>query len=394
METATHPHLMNVYRRLPIRFERGEGLWLWDSAGNRYLDALSGIAVSGLGHAHPAVTQAIQKQAAALIHSSNVYRIPHQETLATELARLSGLDQAFFCNSGAEAVEAALKLARLYGHHKGIEFPHIVVMKGAFHGRTFATLAAGDSQKAQAGFEPLMPGFIRAPFNDIAALETIARNHNNIAAILLEPIQGESGIRIPDPEYLSKVQTLCQKQAWLMMLDEIQTGMGRTGQLFAYQAYPNVLPDVLILAKGLANGVPIGCCLAKDATAKLFKPGNHGSTFGGNPLATAAGLATLNFIETQKLWENAAQKGHRLLKGLKEKLQGHPAVIDIRGQGLMIGIELDRFCREILLLALEKRLLFTANEKIMRLLPPLIIQDAQIDQILEIVPELIKKFTS
>ncbi len=386
-------HLMNVYQRLPVTFERGEGVWLWDTEGNQYLDALSGIAVSALGHSNPAVVDAIQKQAAKLIHTSNVYQITNQEKLADVLCRLTGLSQTFFCNSGAEALEAALKLARLFGHQKGIDFPHVVVMEGAFHGRTFTTIAAGDSKKAQTGFEPLVEGFVRIPYNDIPALEAIKNTHPHIAAVLVEAVQGESGIRIPDENYLPHIRKICTAQNWLMILDEVQTGLGRTGTLFAYQAY-DFLPDVLTLAKALGNGVPIGACLATEQTANLFKPGSHGSTFGGNPLSTAAALATLNEIEKYKLWKNAKQQGERLLQGLKEKLDKHPHVKDIRGKGLMIGIELDKPCRDILLHALKKRILFTvSNETVIRLLPPLIIQDEQIKQITKVVSELIDEFT-
>jgi acetylornithine/N-succinyldiaminopimelate aminotransferase len=386
-------HLMDVYKRLPVTFEHGEGVWLWDTEGNKYLDALSGIAVSGLGHSNPAVVKAIQTQAAKLIHTSNLYQIANQEKLADMLCRLTGLSKAFFCNSGAEALETALKLARLFGHQKGIDFPHTIVMAGAFHGRTLATLSAGDSKKAQAGFEPLVEGFIRIPYNDISALVAIANRHNNIAAVLIEPVQGESGIHVPDENYLSEVRKICTEQDWLMILDEVQTGLGRTGTLFTYQAY-DFLPDVLTIAKALGNGLPIGACLAQEHVANLFKPGNHGSTFGGNPLSTAAALATLKEIETHKLWENAGRQGARLLQGLKEKLAGHAAVKEIRGKGLMIGIELDRPCRDILPLALKKRILFTvSNETVIRLLPPLIINDEEVQQIIETVPELIHAFT-
>jgi len=392
-------YLMNVYKRLPVAFERGEGVWLWDTQGNQYLDALSGIAVCGLGHAHPTVTKAIQEQAAKILHTSNVYQIPNQITLAEILCRLSGLDQAFFCNSGAEAIEATLKLIQLYGHHKGIACPQTIVMTNSFHGRTLATIAAGGSQKAQAGFEPLMPGFIRVPYNNIAALENIA-DPQNIAAVLVEPIQGESGIQIPDKDYLRQIRQICNKNNWLMALDEVQTGLGRTGTLFAYQQAATedptsapLMPDILALAKALGNGVPIGACLAKETVANLFQPGKHGSTFGGNPLCTAAALATVKEIETHKLWENAAIQGQRLLQGLQDKLKDHPHVKAIRGKGLMIGIELDRPCRDIMLLALKKRLLFTvSNETVIRLLPPLIINETHIQQIVHTLPELIDEY--
>lgn len=386
-------HLFDVYKRLPVTFERGQGVWLWDTDGNKYLDALCGIAVTGLGHAHPAVTEAIQKQATKILHTSNVYQIANQTALAEMLCRLTGLSKAFFCNSGAEAVETALKLARLYGHQKGIESPAVVVMTGSFHGRTMATIAAGDSVKAQSGFEPLTPGFIRVAYNNASALEATLQLHNNIAAVMLEPVLGESGILIPDEGYLTKVRAICDKYKVLMILDEIQTGMGRTGTLFTYQAYP-WLPDVLTVAKGLANGVPIGSCVATEAAASLFKPGSHGSTFGGNPLSCAAALATLKEYETYQYWKNAAKQGVALLKGLTEKLKNHPHVKAIRGKGLMIGIELDRPCRDILLLGLKKRLLFTvSNETVIRLLPPLIIESEHVDQIIATLPELIDEFT-
>ena len=387
-------HLMNVYNRLPVTFERGEGVWLWDTTGKRYLDALSGIAVCNLGHTHPAVTEAIQKQASLLIHTSNLYQIAHQTQLADTLCRLTGLDQAFFCNSGAESLETALKLIRLSGHQKGIALPQIIVMSGAFHGRTFATLSAGGSQKAQAGFAPLHPEFIRAPYNNIPALQQIASTHPAIAAILVEPIQGESGVQVPDQDYLTKIRQLCDKQGWLMAIDEVQTGLGRTGRWFSYLDN-GIKPDILCLAKALANGVPIGACLATTAVGSLFTPGAHGSTFGGNPLATAAALATLTAIESQKLWENAKKQGETLLQGLTERLKHNPHVIAIRGKGLMIGIELDRPCRDILLLALKNGLLFTvSNETVIRLLPPLIIEDVHIQQILNTLPRLIDEFTT
>lgn len=387
-------HLMNLYKRLPVAFERGEGVWLWDTQGNKYLDALSGIAVTGLGHANPAVVQAIQAQATKLIHSGNIYQIPHQITLGDTICRLSGLDKAFFCNSGAESVEAAIKLMRLYGHQKGIEEPQIVVMKDSFHGRTMATISAGGSIKAQEGFEPLLPGFVRVPYNDIPALEKAIKANPNIVGVLVEPVLGESGIIVPDDDYLVKIRALCDQYKLLMTLDEVQTGMGRTGSLFAYQAYPKLLPDVLCLAKGLANGVPIGACLATELAASVFKPGSHGSTFGGNPLACAAALATLKEYETHKHWENAKKQGDILLKGLKEKLSNHPHVVAIRGKGLMVGVELNLPCRDILLIALKKGLLFTVSrENVLRFLPPLIIQTEEIQYIINTLPEIIDEFT-
>lgn len=383
---------MNVYKRLPVVFERGEGVWLWDTEGNKYLDALSGIAVTSLGHCHPKIVEAIHSQSSKLIHTSNLYQIANQTALANELCRLTGLSKAFFCNSGAEAVETALKISRLHGHQKGIPFPKVVVMSGAFHGRTMATIAAGGSKRSQEGFEPLTPGFLRVPYNDIPALEALAKTHQDIAAVLVEPVQGESGIRVPAEDYLVNIRKICDANGWLMMVDEVQTGMGRTGALFDYLAY-DYLPDVLMIAKALANGVPIGACLAKEPAASLFKPGNHGSTFGGNPLACAAALATVKEMENLKIWENAKKQGHALLQGLKDKLKNNPHVKDIRGKGLLIGIELDKPCREILLLALKKGLLFTvSNENVIRLLPPLIFTDENTQMVLKILPELIDEF--
>jgi acetylornithine/N-succinyldiaminopimelate aminotransferase len=385
-------HLMDTYKRLPVTFERGEGMYLWDTEGNKYLDGLAGIAVTGLGHANPVVTRAIQDQAANLLHTSNLYQIKNQNALADELARLTGLARTFFCNSGAEAIEAAIKLTRLYGHEKGIESPKIVVMTGAFHGRTMAAVTATANHKFQAGFDPLVPGFIRSTYNDIEALRALADKHNDIVAVMLEPVQGESGVNIPADDYLNEIRTLCNEKNWLMIVDEVQTGMGRTGSLFAYQSH-QILPDIITVAKGLANGVAIGACLAQEKVANLFKPGSHGTTFGGNPLACAAGLATLKEIERLKIWENAKTQGTLLLNGLKENLKNIPQVKDVRGKGLMIGIELDRPCREILLLGLQERLLFSvANENTIRILPPLIINQEQSTQIIEVISKIIREF--
>lgn len=386
------PHIMHTYNRLPISFEYGKGVWLFDDKGNKYLDALSGIAVCGLGHAHPAVTKAIQEQAEKLLHTSNLYRIPNQTMVANLLSEFTGLDRSFFCNSGAEAVECAIKLARLYGHEREIEFPHILVMTGSFHGRTMATISASGNAKIQEGYAPLMPGFIRVRYNDVDAIRAIAEGNDNIVAVLVEPIQGEGGIRVPADNYLNHVREICDEHEWLLILDEVQTGMGRTGTLFNYQSH-GIQPDILTLAKGLANGIPIGACVAKEHVAELFKPGKHGSTFGGNPLSCAAAIATLKTITNNKLWENAKHQGETLLKGLKEKLKGHPHVVDIRGRGLMIGIELDRPCRPILDLALEKRLLFNiTSEKVIRLLPPLIFEDEHTKYVLDTLPGLIDAF--
>ena len=383
---------MTTYTRLPVTFDRGEGAWLWDSAGKKYLDAVSGVAVCGLGHAHPAVTKALCEQAGRLVHTSNLYGIANQQALGDRLTQLSGMDKVFFSNSGAEANEAAIKLARLYGHNKGIATPAIVVAENSFHGRTLATLTATGNRRVQAGFEPLVQGFVRVAYDDLDALATIAKNSPNVVAILVEPIQGESGIQIPSADYLDGVRALCDQFGWLMMLDEIQCGMGRTGKLFAFQ-HTGIKPDVMTLAKGLGNGMPIGACLARGAAADVFKPGNHGSTFGGNPLACSAALAVLETIEREKLSDRAAQLGLRMKTGLDSALAGVAGVVQIRAKGLMIGIELDRACGELTKQALAQGLLINVTaEKIVRLLPPLIISDAEADQIVSGVSALIKSF--
>lgn len=385
-------HLMDTYNRLPITFERGEGAWLWDTQGNKHLDALSGIAVCGLGHAHPAVTAAISEQAARLVHTSNIYGIENQVILSDMLARLSGMDRMFFGNSGAEANEAAIKLARRYGHQKNIKQPAIVVMEGSFHGRTLATLTASGNRKIQAGFEPLVQGFVRAPFNDLTALDTIAKNTPNVVAVLVEPIQGEAGIRIPAADYLEEIRQLCDQYGWLMMLDEIQTGMCRSGEWFAFQ-HSSARPDVMTLAKALGNGVPIGVCLARGAAAEVLQAGNHGSTFGGNPLACQAAIAVLNTLEQERLVEQAAHLGEYILNGFHALLDEIHAVADIRGQGLMLGIELDRPCAQLMQQALEKKLLINVtSECVIRLLPPLIISRQQADFIINSVSDLVKAF--
>lgn len=384
-----NPVLMANYARLPVAFARGEGAWLWDTDGEAYLDALSGIAVCGLGHAHPAVAKALCEQANTLVHTSNVYRIPRQEQLGARLHALTGMDRAFFCNSGAEANEAAIKLARLHGHNQGIANPAIVVMEGSFHGRTLATLSATGNAKIQAGFEPLVTGFIRVPHGDLAAIEALADNPD-IVAVLVEPITGEGGIRVPAPGYLQGIRRLCDARGWLMMLDEIQTGVGRTGRWFAYQ-HEDVLPDVLSLAKGLGNGVPIGACLARGAAAEVFGPGTHGSTFGGNPLVCAAALAVLHTIEQDDLVAHAEQMGAYLLEGFRSRLGDLAGVKEIRGKGLMLGIELDRPCPELVKLALDKRLLINVTAgSVIRLLPPLILNRDEADRILDTVDALVR----
>lgn len=387
-------HLMKTYKRLPVAFTRGEGAYLFDTDGERYLDALSGIAVCGLGHAHPAVSAAICEQSRRLLHTSNLYQIDRQEQLADELCAVAGMDRVFFSNSGAEANEAALKLARLYGHQRNIAIPQVIVTEGSFHGRTLATLSATGNRKIQAGFEPLVPGFLRAPYDDLDAIHTIAGNSPGVVAVLVEPITGEGGIRIPATNYLPQLRALCDRHNWLLMLDEIQTGMGRTGRWFAHQ-HLGIQPDVMTLAKGLGNGVPIGACLARGPAAEIFQPGNHGSTFGGNPLAASAALAVLKTIRGDGLVERAAQLGQRLLDGFRQRLAEVAGVVDIRGQGLMLGIELDRPCADLMQQGLLRKLLVNVTaDKVVRLLPPLIISDAQAEEIVTGVSDLIIDFLS
>jgi len=375
-------HLMNTYGRLDVTFTKGEGVWLHDANGNQYLDALSGIAVNGLGHAHHKFVEAITAQAGRLIHVSNVYGINEQTQLADQLAELSGMDKAFFCNSGCEANEAAIKLARLYGHNKEIDTPEIIVMDGSFHGRTMATLSATGSRKAQAGFEPLVSGFVRVAFDDLEAVKQIAERKNNVVAILVEPIQGEGGIQVPADmqAYMQGLRQLCDENNWLLMLDEVQSGVGRTGSWFAFQ-HTGVTPDVMSLAKGLGSGVPVGACLAKGKAAEVLVPGKHGSTFGGNPLAMAAGLATLKIVEEEQLRQNAQAMGDFINQQLTQAFDGNEAVVNIRHAGLMIGVELDRPCADLVKAALAEKLLINVTaDKVIRLLPPLIInqEEAQI----------------
>ncbi len=385
-------HVMNTYKRLPVTFERGEGCWVWDKQGKRYLDALAGIAVVGIGHSHPRFVHALTTQAAKLIHTSNIYEIEHQEALGARLAAISGMDEVFFCNSGCEANEAAIKIARLYGHHKGIETPAIIVMEKAFHGRTMATLSATGSRKVQAGFEPLVPGFARVPFDDLAAVKKVAENNRNIVAVLVELIQGEGGINICHADYLRGLREICDANGWLLMLDEVQSGIGRTGRWFAFQ-HSGVKPDVMTLAKGLASGVPIGACLAAGPAAGVFKPGNHGSTFGGNPLACVAALTTLDIIEQDKLMANAVAMGGIIADGLRATLQGVAGVREIRNQGLMLGIELDYPCDELVTNALTAGLLINVtNDNVIRLLPPLVIKRDEAEQLVAMLTPLITDF--
>jgi acetylornithine aminotransferase len=385
-------NLMHTYVRLPVAFVRGAGVWLWDDAGKRYLDAISGIAVCGLGHAHPRFAKALAEQAATLIHTSNLYRIPRQEELAAKLCEVSGMDGVFFCNSGAEANEAAIKLARLYGHRKGIDLPTVIVMERSFHGRTMATLTATGSRKVQAGFEPLLTGFARVPYNDIAAVQQVAAHNKNVVAVMVEPIQGEGGIQVPDAGYLATLRSICDTHGWLLMLDEVQTGMGRTGRWFAFQ-HEGIRPDVMSLAKGLGSGIPIGACLASGAAADVFKPGNHGSTFGGNPFACTAGLTTLATIEDEGLIANAEAVGALLREGLASGLAAVRGVKEIRGKGLMLGVELDRPCGELVKLALERGLLINVTaESVIRLLPPLVMTKAEAGQLLDALVLLVAEF--
>ncbi|WP_455366666.1 acetylornithine/succinylornithine family transaminase [Kaarinaea lacus] len=388
----TSNKLMKTYSPLPVTFSHGNGCWLWDNKDNKYLDALCGIAVTGLGHAHPAISEAICGQAKRLLHTSNLFEIGLQQQLAEKLTALAGMDNVFFSNSGAEANEAAIKIARLYGHHKGIKQPAIIVTENSFHGRTLATLTATGNRKVQAGFEPLVAGFSRAPYNDIDALRNIAKHDKNVVAVMVEPLQGESGINIPDDNYLPAIRELCDEQGWLMILDEIQTGMGRSGRWFAFQHY-DITPDIMTLAKALGNGVPIGACLAKGEAAQTFQPGNHGTTFGGNPLACRTALAVIETIELNGLVERASLLGQRILDGLRHNLATHPHVKDIRGKGLLIAVELTAPCKELVQQALNMGIVINvANENRIRLLPPLILSDDEADMIVSKVSSLVSEF--
>ena len=383
--------IMNTYGRPTIGFTKGEGAWLTDEDGKQYLDALSGIGVISLGHANPEITKVIANQASSLLHTSNLYRIPAQEELADLLTSISGMDNAFFANSGAEANECAIKISRLAGRKKGIENPTIIVTDAAFHGRTMATLTATGSRKVQAGFEPLLNGFLRAPFNDIEAIKSIAKNNQNVVAIMIEPIQGEGGIRVPNPDYLKQVREICDQHDWFMLLDEVQTGNARTGTYFNYQQ-SGILPDLVTTAKGLGNGMPIGVCLARGKAATTFQPGNHGSTFGGNPLACAVGAAVVKYIQKNNIAERAGELGEKMQNAFRERLSGLNNVIEVRGKGLMIGIKLDSPCTDLVAKAMDKGLLINVtSENTIRLLPPLIISDDEADKIVDIVSGLIEE---
>jgi acetylornithine aminotransferase len=385
--------LMQTYARLPVTFSHGEGVYLYDTDGRRYLDGISGIAVNGLGHGHPAVTAAIREQADKLVHTSNLYRIEAQEQLASALTGVAGMENCFFGNSGAEANEAAIKLARLYGHQRGVEKPAIVVLEGAFHGRTLATLSATGNRQIQAGFEPLVSGFIRAPRNDEQALSQIAANNTGVVAVFVEPIQGEGGVNPLDADYLRAVRQICDEHGWLLMLDEVQTGNGRTGSYFACQGM-GVVPDVITTAKGLGNGVPIGACLARGEAARVLGAGHHGSTYGGNPLVCAAALAVIDTIREQKLCENASAMGQLIRDTLMDNADAAARIREIRGQGLMLGIALDRDCGELVAAGLEAGLLInvTAGDTI-RLLPPLVINEQEARELATGVAALIRNFT-
>ena len=386
-------HLMNTYGRLPVAFSHGEGSWVTDTEGKLYLDAMSGIAVSTLGHNHPDLVAALAAQAGRLLHTSNLYRMPQQEALADRLAVLSGMDEVFFCNSGCEANEAAIKLARFYGHQRGVDQPTIIVMDKAFHGRTLATLSATGNRKTQLGFEPLVAGFVRVPYNDLAAVQALAGDPS-VVAVMLEILQGEGGIQMADLDYQRGLRQLCDAQGWLMICDEVQCGMGRTGTWFGFQ-HAGIVPDVATMAKGLGSGVPIGACLAAGKAAGLFGPGNHGSTFGGNQLATTAALTTLEVVEKEQLVANAARVGQQMREALQQALHGLPGFVEVRGRGLMVGIELDRPCGELVLRALEAGLLINVTaEKVVRLLPALNFSAEEGQEVVVRLVPLIRNFLS
>lgn len=384
--------LMAAYGRLPATMVRGEGVRLWDNEGGEYLDALSGIAVCSLGHCNPAISEAISDQARQLMHVSNLYSIPQQEELGSQLCRLSGMDKAFFCNSGAEANEACIKIARLHGTKKGIETPTIIVTDTAFHGRTMATISATGNTKVQAGFGPMLPGFEVVPFNDAKAVAAVATKRDDIVAVLVEPVQGEGGINIPSDGYLKELRAICDQNGWLLMCDEIQSGMGRTGKWFGHQ-HENIKPDVMSVAKALGNGMPIGACLARGPAAELIQPGSHGTTFGGNPIACRVGLTVVKEIESRNLVARAGELGEKLLQGFNRSLHNQPGVTDIRGRGLMIGIELDKPCTELVAKALKSGLLINVTAgNVIRLLPPYILTDEEADELIRRVSDLIIEF--
>ena len=392
LPAAPEPHVMKTYGRLPVALSYGRGCWVWDTEGRKYLDALAGIAVNTLGHAHPRLVPALQEQVGKMMHSSNYYLVPLQEKLAAKLCELSGMTNVFFCNSGLEANEAALKIARKYGHDRDVERPEIVVYEAAFHGRSIATLSATGNTKIQAGFGPLVEGFVRVPLNDVAAIEEVAATNRNVVAVFLEVIQGEGGIRPTTVSYLKEVRRVCDEHGWLLMLDEVQCGMGRTGKWFAHQ-WAGIQPDVMPLAKGLGSGVPIGAVVCGPKAADVLGPGNHGTTFGGNPLAMRAGVETLRIMEEDRLLDNAATVGAALRAGLERELAGMAGVVEVRGQGLMIGIELDRPCAALLGRAAEAGLMISVTaERVVRLLPALIMTADEASQVVAILCPLIKDF--
>jgi len=386
------PHVLNTYGRLPIALSHGKGCWLWDTEGRKYLDALGGIAVNTLGHAHPKLVPALQDQVARLIHTSNYYEVPLQEQLAAKLCEISGLSGAFFCNSGLEANEAALKIARKFGHDKGIDAPEVIVYERAFHGRSIATLSASGNPKVQAGFGPLVPGFVRVPLNDLAAVQEVARSRPNVVAVFLETIQGEGGVNPSRWQYLQGLRRLCDEQGWLLMLDEVQCGIGRTGKWFAYQ-WAGIQPDVMPLAKGLGSGVPVGAVVCGPRAVNVLGPGNHGTTFGGNPLAMRAGVETLRIMEEDGVMANAAAVGEALHAGLVRELGGLQGVVDIRGAGLMIGIELARPCGVLLARAAAAGLMISVTaDSVIRIVPPLIMSHDEAAQVVAILCPLVKAF--
>lgn len=384
--------VMQTYKRLPVAFESGSGVWLTDTGGNRYLDALAGIAVCGLGHAHPAVTEALARQAGKLVHTSNLYQVPLQEELAARLTELSGLDKVFFCNSGAEANEAAIKLCRRYAHEQGNASPRIITMLGSFHGRTMATLTATGNKKIKAGFDPLLEGFLHIPYNDIPALEQACRDHKDLAAVMVEPVLGEGGVVIPAAGYLKRIADICKREGLLLVIDEVQTGMCRTGRWFGFQ-HEGIKPDIVTLAKSLGNGVPIGACMATERAAAPMTPGSHGTTFGGSPLAASAALAVIRVMKENRLDVRSAELGRRMLDGFRKGLAGVPGIREIRGFGMMLGIELEKECAELVPAALQRGLLINVTaDRVVRLLPPLVLSDGDADYIVSTVTELIRDF--
>jgi acetylornithine aminotransferase len=382
-------HLMNTYAQIPVAFTRGEGAWLWDDSGKPYLDAISGLGVCALGHAHPAVAETIAEQAATLIHTSNLARIPWQEELAGRLSRITGLERSFIANSGTEAIECALKICRIIGHQRGLANPGVIVMENSFHGRTMAALSATGSRKVQAGFEPLVSGFVRVPFGDAAAVRKIADSKLEIVAVLAEPIQGEAGIQVPPPGYLSELRAICDEQGWLLVFDEIQSGLCRSGRWFAHQ-HEDAPPDMVTTAKALANGIPIAACTASGAAAEAFTPGRHGSTFGGNPLSCRTACTVLDIMRDEQLADRAAATGDWMMESFRSRLSSHTGLKEVRGRGLMIGIEMNHDVNELKSSALERGLLLNIpRDRVIRLLPPLVIDRAQAEQIVDTVCDLL-----